>query len=185
MTSAATNPNSIQSTIISGINWLGEMAEVPLKVLDYSVRSSPRIIVPIALGAIGGWLSGVSWQMGALQGGTTGLLYSYVFYPIGDWIAKNRGEGPGQINFKGNAVLRVAGTILDFAGPWLFTSYCGASLLNKVGSNVGALSFLMPVADAAEKYNVWRSILVNTSPIIAQFLLEGLLEADKAVKRNH
>lgn len=56
------------NALIRVINWAGDTAEVPLKALESATTHLPRVIAPMVLGGIGGWLTGVSWQMGALQG---------------------------------------------------------------------------------------------------------------------
>jgi hypothetical protein len=165
------------NTLIPTMNYMANGAE-------FVMERGGKVLVPTALGAIGGYLVGIGPQIGAFQGLTSGALYSWVLRPISQFISNHEGERPEQIHKNTKVFLYTAGTATEVALPLFLTKTIGTSILTVLASlSPKAIQWLI-IPSTTKEYTIWKGILVTIAPAIAQHLIETLRKEDKKQKRS-
>ena len=73
---------------------LNNLTDASLWVLE----KADKPVVRGVLGGVSGWFWGIGAQRGMFQGVTSGILSSWVFKPILNYVEANRGKEPDKIH---------------------------------------------------------------------------------------
>lgn len=159
---------------------------------EYIIENGSKTIIPGALGAMGGWLTGIGGARGMFQGVATGSLYAYVLRPMGRYISNNTVKGTSaeeerdkdRISTKASYFWYTAGAVADVALPILATYYAGDYVLSTAGSYLPGFLGRMITPNQNLEYTVFKGILVNIVPAVTQFAIENLRKENERQKRS-
>ncbi len=159
----------------------GYIAQASNKAADVAdVVVSGKVVIPTALGAMGGWLAGVGPQMGAFHGLAAGALHAWIVKPADQYVTSHQGTGKDQFHANTVTWIRTAGTIAEFVLPILLTAYFGEAALKAAGSKLPQFAgwIVVPATVIASKYNWWRGILASILPMPVQYGIEWMRSED-------
>lgn len=139
-----------------------------------TVKTFGHAVIPAALGAIGGRLTGAGWQMGMLQGVAGTLLCRSTIMPIGKYVLRNEGTEPGQFNDNSIAMLSSAGLVVQYVVPVLITKNFGGPILAACGSK-----FPLLIPQNVADYTFKRGLLNNIAPALAETSIGALRELER------
>lgn len=173
------NAISLSATINRSLNTI-------TSATSYILEKGDVIIAPAVLAYVGGWLTGVGSQIGIFQGTVSGIYYIVIHKPCANYIKKNEGKNPDNLQPETVKMLNVVGVIAEIAVPIVLTSYCGSAVTTKALSYLeegGMLKWIL-TSTPSRSYTWMMGLLVNIAPTVCQHFISAWREEDEASKKR-
>ncbi len=168
-----TNPNYL----IRGLNFTAD-------VFGQTIGKTGRLIAPTAFGMAGGWLTGVGASVGGFQGCATGVTYTWLLKPIGNYVRRHTGDGQDQIHGNTEALLYLSGTVIDVALPIFLTYKFGVPVLETLSQNSPEWLAYYLAPTLASNYTITKGVLANIAPMVVQLWLGWSITANENSRKQ-